>query len=192
MNFSAKYFRVILLLPLLLVLGSATQAQRNPDSNSNSDSRPQLKNDEDDTFCRKTGDAIFDEMRIKACIKQQQKEFRELLDNGEEAVKLSSELEKTVEKSSGLMAEDQKKLERLEKLFKKIRNSLGGEDDEEAPAEEKPSSLSLKAAVSTLSEKASNLLAELKKTTRYSISVLAIQSSNTIIRLVKYIRFSKN
>lgn len=188
MNFSAKYFRVILLLPLLLAFAYSAQAQRTADTNS--DTKPQLKTDDEETYCKKTGDPIFDEMRIKLCIKQQQKEFRELLDNGEEAARLSSELEKSFEKSSALAPEDQKKLERLEKVCKKIRNSLGGDDDDEPTPEDKP--MSLKAAFSVLNEKASGLLKELKKTTRYSISVLAIQSSNTVIKLVKYIRFSKN
>jgi len=133
---------------------------------------------------------LLDEIRIKACIKQQQKEYRELLDNGEEAVKLSVELEKSFEKAQNLAAEDQKKLDRLEKLFKKIRNSLGGEEDDPSSDEKKPQTL--KDAINNLNEKASNLLNELKKTTRYSISVIAIQSSNAVLRLVKYIRFTRN
>ncbi len=52
--------------------------------------------------------------------------------------------------------------------------------------------MSLKSAILALNEKAAGLLDELKKSTRYSISVAAIQGSNIIIRLVRYIRFSKN
>jgi hypothetical protein len=99
-------------------------------------------------------------------------------------------LEKAVDKTENLAAQDQKKLDRLEKLFKKIRNSLGGEEDEPDVEEEKP--LSLKLAIQRLNERATGLLDELKKSTRYSISVVAIQTSNVIIRLVRYIRFSKN
>jgi hypothetical protein len=192
MSFAAKYFRAVFVLSLLLLCVCGAQAQTpNASEISPESSKQQLKSDDEEPYCKKTGDAMLDEMRIKLCIKHQQKEFQELLDNGEEAAKISTELEKSFEKSSSLAVEDQKKLDRLEKLCKKIRNSLGGEDDE-APviAEDKP--LSLKTAVTTLSEKASNLLDELKKTTRYSISVVAIQSSNTVIKLVKFIRFSKN
>jgi hypothetical protein len=191
MVFCAKYFRVLFFLPLLLVCAGSMQAQMpNSTEQSSESTKPQLKSDEEEPICRKTGDAIFDEMRIKLCIKQQQKDYQELLNNGEEAAKLSSELEKSFEKSSTLAAEDQKKLDRLEKLGKKIRSSLGGEDDEAPVVEDKP--LSLKTAVMTLSEKATGLLEELKKTTRYSISVVAIQTSNTVIKLVRFIRFSKN
>ncbi len=171
-------------MPLLLVLWQCASAQFEQEKDPK---RPLLQTEDP---CQKTGDLLMDELRVKACIKQQQKEYRELLDNGEEAVKLSSEVEKAFDKAASLATEDQKKLERLEKLFKKIRNSLGGEEDDVAAEEDKP--LTVKAAISRLRDKASSLLDELKKTTRYSISVIAIQSSNIVIRLVKYIRFNKN
>jgi hypothetical protein len=186
MFFSAKVFRTLLALPLLLVLWHCASAQAGPTKDP---LNPDIISQGDD-LCQKTGDMLMDELRMKACIKQRQKEYSELLGNGEEAVKLSSELEKSFDKTESLAAEDQKKLERLEKLFKKIRGSLGGEEDDPASDEDKPQTL--KAAINALNEKASNLLDELKKSTRYSISVLAIQSSNVMIRLVKYIRFTRN
>jgi hypothetical protein len=190
MDLPAKYLRVFLLLSLLLVIGGAVSVSAQRSAEDNTSSKPQLGKDEEDSFCRKTGDQVFDEMRLKLCYKQQQKEFQELLNNGEEAAKLSGELETSFEKSSALSAEDQKKLDRLEKLTKKIRNSLGGENDEDDDASaDKP--LSLKDAFVTLNEKASNLVSDLKKTTRYSISVVSIQGSNAVLRLVRYIRFGK-
>jgi len=185
MSVLSRILRTLLTVPVLLILCYATWAQQDPPKNPSLIPLPKS-----DDICDKTGDQFMDELRMKQCIKQQQKEYRDLLDNGEEAVKLSSELEKAIEKTQNLETGDQKKLDRLEKLFKKIRGSLGGEEDEPAAEEEKP--LSLQAAVKRLSEKASGLLDELKKSTRYSISVVAIQSSNMIIRLVRYIRFSKN
>ncbi|HEV7646238.1 MAG TPA: hypothetical protein VGO50_20050 [Pyrinomonadaceae bacterium] len=177
--------KTLLAAPLLLVLWHSAAAQQ--DNSQNPSIVPLPKNQD---ICEKTGDQMMDELRMKACIKQQQKEYSDLLDNGEEAVKLSTELEKAVDKTENLAAPDQKKLDRLEKLFKKIRNSLGGEEDEPDAEEEKP--LSLKSAIQKLNERATGLLDELKKSTRYSISVAAIQTSNAIIRLVRYIRFSKN
>ena len=184
----AKKLKFILLLPLLLAIGHAASAQ-NQTSPGSVQQNQQLSPDPEE-FCRKTGDNILDEMRIKTCIKQQEKDFQELLSTGEEAVKLSADLEKAFDKTSALATDDQKKLERLEKLFKKIRSSLGGEDDDGDADDNKP--MTLKAAFGSLSEKAANLLSELKKSTRYSVSAVAIQSSNAIIRLVKFIRFNKN
>ncbi len=105
-----------------MILWHSAAAQQDPSRNPSI-----LPDTKSDDLCEKTGDPLMDELRMKACIKQQQKVYRDLLDNGEEAVKLSGELEKTVDKTDSLAAEDQKKLDRLEKLFKKIRNSLGGE-----------------------------------------------------------------
>ena len=185
MSFLARVLKILSAAPLLFVLWHSASGQQDPTRNPSAISLPKAED-----ICDKTGDPVMDELRIKVCIKQQQKEYRDLLDNGEEAVKLSSELEKAFEKSPKLNGDEQKKLDRLEKLFKKIRGSLGGEEDDPSPDEEKP--LSLKAAVTELKEKAESLLDELKKSTRYSVSVLAIQSSNIMIRLIRYIRFSKN
>jgi len=185
MSFSSRIMRIFLAAPLLLILWYSASAQE--DSRKDPSAIPAPKGD---NICDKTGDQFMDELRMRACIKQQQREYRDLLDNGEEAAKISSELEKEVEKTQSLTAEDQKKIDRLEKLFKKIRGSLGGEDDDPGADEEKP--LSLANAVEKLNEKAAGLFDDLKKSTRYSISVTAIQTSNMMIRLLKYIRFGKN
>ena len=115
-----------------------------------------------------------------------------MLAHGEEAVRLSEELENSFEKNNKLNSNDVEKLEKIEKLFKKIRKELGGDSDgDEVKTEiaEKPSTI--KNAILTLKESATGLYDELKKTSRYSISVVAIQSSNTLINIVRYIRFWK-
>jgi predicted nucleic acid-binding Zn-ribbon protein len=125
-------------------------------------------------------------------LKQLQKDYDAMLANSEEAVKLSEELENSFEKNNKLNSNDVEKLEKIEKLLKKIRKELGGDaDGEEDKTEiaEKPSNI--KNAISTLKESAVGLYDELKKTSRYSISVVAIQSSNTLINIVRYIRFWK-
>jgi hypothetical protein len=185
MSTFSRILRILLAAPLVLIFWQATAAQQEPPEKPS-----QIPFPKSEDICDKTGDVIKDELLLRQCFKRQQSEYDDLLENGDEAVKLSTELEKRVEKTQNLASDDQKKLERLEKLFKKIRSSLGGDDDDPSPDEDKP--MSVKAAVSTLNEKAVALLSELKKTTRYSISVAAIHSSNAIIRLVKYIRFGKN
>jgi hypothetical protein len=186
MSFSSCILRILLVAPLVLIFWQAAAAQQQEPAENNS----QIPFPKSEDICDKTGDVIKDELRLRQCFKRQQSEYDDLLENGNEAVKLSTELEKSVDKAAGLASDDQKKLERLEKLFKKIRSSLGGDDDDPTPDEDKP--MSVKAAVLSLNEKAVSLLSELKKTTRYSISVAAIHSSNAIIRLVKFIRIGKN
>ncbi len=130
------------------------------------------------------------ESLAKSRIEREKKDYEELLQNGEEAVKLSESLEKTFTETNKLSAEDQKNLDRLEKLAKKIRRELGANDGNEPDDDEKPSSM--RDAFKTLQASTGRLVAELKKTTRYSVSVIAIQSSNAFLKVIKFIRFSKN
>ena len=135
------------------------------------------------------------ETMAKQRIEREKKDYEELLQRSEEAVKLSEELEKSFSNSNKVTTEDQKKLDRLEKLVKKIRTELGGDDDEnekEVSEKEKPDQPStLVSAFKTLQSSASQLFSEIKKSTRYSVSVVAIQTSNALLKLVKFIRFGK-
>lgn len=129
------------------------------------------------------------ESLAKSRIEREKKDYEELLQNGDEAVKISEALEKTFSESNKITAEDQKKLDRLEKLAKKIRRELGADDFDDAEDDDKPSSMLN--AFRTLQTSTTRLVAELKKTTRYSVSVVAIQSSNAFLKVVKFIRFGK-
>lgn len=136
-------------------------------------------------------------------IEQAKKDHDEMIERGEEALKLSEELEKSVTNNNRLSPQDQAKLVRLEKITKKIRKELGGDDDddeaivEETPTgsveviavEEKPSALS--SAIKKLQTTATKLVNELKKTSRFSVSVIAIQSSNSLLKILKFIKVSK-
>lgn len=126
----------------------------------------------------------------KGELEQLKKEHEEMLENGQEAVKLSEEVEESFNKNNKLSSADVEKLEKIEKLLKKIRKELGGDDDDkEDDKAVKPSSI--KNAIETLKDSAVGLYDELKKTSRYSISVVAIQSSNSLINIVRFIRFWK-
>ncbi|MBX7172891.1 MAG: hypothetical protein K1X72_18110 [Pyrinomonadaceae bacterium] len=126
----------------------------------------------------------------KRRIKEEEKEFQELIKNGEEAVKISEEVSKNFDQTKKISSEDQKKLEKLEKLVKKIRQELGAEEDKEKTEDDSPSSLS--AAINNLKSKSLNLLDELKKRTKFSISVVAVESSNSIWKLIKFLKLSRN
>lgn len=128
----------------------------------------------------------------KVCIEARKKEYSEMLKRGEEALKLSDELEKAFASSNSLSADDRKKLERLEKIVKKIRSDLGGDDDGmQVETDENDSPLSMSKAFDVLKKNTVKLVEELKKTTRYSISAAAIQSSNLLLKVVKFLRFGK-
>ena len=134
------------------------------------------------------------ETMAKQRIEQEKKDYEALLKRSEEAVKLSEELEKSFADSNQITSNDQKKLDRLEKLVKKIRSELGADDDGEpdfGDKEKTENPSSLVNAFKTLQTNAAQLLGEIKKSTRYSVSVVAIQTSNALLKLVKFIRFGR-
>ncbi len=126
----------------------------------------------------------------KRRIKAEEAEYQELINKSEEAVKLSEELSNSFEENQKLSAPDTKKLEQLEKLIKKIRRELGAEEEKADKEKETPSSIMI--ALKNIKETTVNLLSELKKTSRYSISVIAVESSNTVWRIVRFLKLSKN
>lgn len=130
------------------------------------------------------------ESLAKQRIEREKKDYKEMLDRSEEALKLSEQLEKSYAQHNQFSSEDVKKLERLEKVVKKIRSEMGGGDDGAEEDIEKPSSIAN--ALSSMKEGASKLVEELKKTSRYSVSVIAVQSSNALINVVQFLRFRKN
>jgi hypothetical protein len=140
---------------------------------------------------RKDDDSkILKDMLAKQQSEREKKDYEEMLQHGEEALELTTDLEKAFEKSATLTAPDQKKLADLEKVVRKIRDELGGSDDEEegerAEKTEKPSNL--KEGFNLLRSTTVKLVDELKKTTRFSISAAAIQTSNTVIKVIRFLR----
>ncbi len=131
------------------------------------------------------------ETLVRNRIERDKKDFAELLARGDEAAKLGEEVDKSFVQNKQLTAEDRKKLERLEKLSKKIREELGASGGVDSDDDNvKVSSTS--EAVDKLKTFSANLAEELKKTTRYTISAVAVQSSNAVLRIVRFIKMNKN
>ena len=133
------------------------------------------------------------ETLAKGRIDREKKSFAELIERGEEAVKLSDELEKSFVQNNQLSPDDRKKLDRLEKLVKKIRVEIGGKDEannDNSESDNQP--LSMQNALKFLQTNTVKLVDELKKTSRYSISVAAVESSNLLLAVVRFLRFRKN
>lgn len=123
------------------------------------------------------------------------REHEEMLKRGETALSIASELDEAYAKNESLTPAERKKLEDLEELVEKIRKDLGGDSDGVTDsrlvddAEEKPAST--KDAISFLKNSTVKLFDELKKTSRFTISAIAIQSSNSVIRLARFLRLHK-
>lgn len=133
---------------------------------------------------------MIKEMLAKQQSEREKKEYRILLERGEAALNLSNDLKKTFEKAKQFTSADEKRLADLEKIVLKIRDDLGaGEETEESlpGLEERPKDL--RQAVNFLTQTTEKLVDELKKSTRFSVSVVAIESSNAVIKLVRFLRF---
>jgi hypothetical protein len=138
------------------------------------------------------------EMLAKQKAERDKKEHEEMLARGEEALRLANQLETSFEQNKGFSQQDKGRLESLEKVVIKIRKELGGDDDGDGDStsylqsdEDDPKPSNMEEAFRYLQTTTVKLVDELKKTTRFSISALAIQSSNTVLKLVRFLRIKK-
>jgi hypothetical protein len=130
------------------------------------------------------------EMMEKLRIEKDKKDYQEMLDRGDQALKLTEEIERTVETRGKLTSGEYEKVAAVEKLVKKIRNELGGDDDDDKEKEAEPR-LSPVEAAKKLRAATLSLIDQLKKTSRFSISAAAIQSSNSVLRVARFLRITK-
>jgi hypothetical protein len=126
-----------------------------------------------------------EEIRAKRLIKMAEKEHEENLKRAREISKLSQDLRTNLKTRSVLDREDTKKLERLEKLTKKIRGEAGGEDDD-VQIVNVPSDVS--SAVTQIAENAELLSKDVQKTPRQVVSAAVIDRANVLLQLIKILR----
>lgn len=184
--FSARFSRVLFFLVILLAAAGACYAQNDlPDASSRSG---RARNDE--------GPLGLKEMLARQKAERNKRDYEEMLERGDEALRLAKQLEASFEQNKGFSSQDRTRLDSLEKVVTKIRKELGADDDSETddpeyvrPEDPKPSNV--EEAFKYLQSTTIKLVDELKKTTRFSISVVAIQTSNSVLKLVRFLRFKK-
>ena len=137
----------------------------------------------------------------KLRIEKEKKDHQSMLLRGDEALKISEELERKINANAQLDSKDRVQLESLEKLLKKIRSELGGDDDSEsAPDANTEADESTRAkpdtrpkdvvdGIKVLRSTTIMLVDELKKTTRFTISAAAIQTTNAVLRITRLLKF---
>ncbi len=126
----------------------------------------------------------------KMRIEREKKEFEQMLGRSKEAVKITEEVETSFTKKGRLTEKEIAKLGTVEKLAKQIRKDLGGADDKEQIQPRDGSYDSLD-AIKSLRSLTEDLFDELKKMTRFSISAAAIQSTNAVLRLTRFLQISR-
>jgi hypothetical protein len=133
----------------------------------------------------------FKETLEKMRIDREKKEFGEMIERGEVALKLSEELEMAYAQNGRLTDRELDKLATVEKLVKKIRSELGGDDDEEDKDKSDSQPMLPAEAVKNFRSTTVKLFDELKKTTRFSISAAAIKTSNAVLKLARVLRVAR-
>lgn len=125
------------------------------------------------------------EMRARLILKAEKKQYDENVARSREVAQLATQLVETYEAKKGFGADDGKKLERLEKLTKRIRNDAGGSDSQpdvkEIPA-------AMEAAVKRVAELASDLRKLVEDTPRHVISASVIDQANKLLGLIQHVR----
>jgi hypothetical protein len=127
---------------------------------------------------------------------KRKREHEEMIKRGEQALELSARLDRSFESNQAVSAQTMKDLESLEKLVVRIRKDLGGDDGEgddekvsDNAAEDKiERPADVREGFKFLRSSTIKMVDELKKTTRFTISAAAIQTSNAVIRLARFLR----
>ncbi len=126
-----------------------------------------------------------EEIRMKRAIKMAEKDHQENLNRAREIAQLGKELKENLHGQSSLDRNTLKKVERLEKLTKKIRGEAGGED-EEVEIVNRP--LDVGGAVSQIAEASETLSKDVQNTPRQVVSATVIGNANVLLELIKILR----
>ena len=126
-----------------------------------------------------------EEMRAKRAIKLAEKEYKDNLNRAREAAQISTQLSESYKRNGALTRDDNKRLDRLEKLAKRIRSEAGG-SSEDAPPGEPPREL--EGTLARLAELSDALRKSVESTPRQVVSASVIEQANVILELIKLTR----
>ena len=129
-----------------------------------------------------------EEMLRRAEIRREEETYKDMVERADEAAQIGDDLLASYKKNNTLTRDDQKRLERLEKLARKIRGGAGGSDDEEQLSDPPGQ---VEGAVTRLAKLTCDLKESVSKTSRLVISAGVIRRSNEMIELIRHIRTIK-
>ena len=177
-------YRIFLTAFLLLFIAAMSSAgsfaQSRPSPPSNTQQPSEDKHDPDVDFGARETDT-----RTRLIIKAEKKAYEEHVERAKEAKQIAVDLKTAYEAKQALGSADQKKLERLEKLTRRIRNEVGGSDDDADP-KELPKSLG--EAVESMVKMTEELCDQVEKTPRHVISAAIIDQANKLIGVIQFVR----
>jgi hypothetical protein len=128
---------------------------------------------------------IEEELRAKNAIKLAEKDHQENLDRAREIGQIGKELRECAKNKATLDRDFLKKVERLEKLTKKIRGEAGG-DDEEVKLPRNPTDVA--SALTLVADASETLSKDVQNTPRQVVSASVIGNANVLLELIKILR----
>jgi hypothetical protein len=126
-----------------------------------------------------------EELRAKRAIKMAEKDHQENLNRAREIAQIGKELQGNPKDKSTLDRDSLKKIDRLEKLTKKIRGEAGGED-EEVTIVNRPTDIP--SALCQIAEASETLSKNVQNTPRQVVSASVIGNANVLLELIKLLR----
>lgn len=129
--------------------------------------------------------SLEEEMRAKRAIRLAEKEHEENLSRAREIGQLGREIKEAFKNKSALDREIEKRLDRIEKLTRKIRGDAGGEDNE-VTIEARPSNL--ESTVTRVVDASELLSKNVQSTPRQVVSATVINDANVLLELIRILR----
>lgn len=174
------------MLAMFMFFASAAFAQNNPPPPPRPSPTPPPR-PIDGTFTKPNDSPLTtfeEEIRAKREIKMAEKDHEENLNRAKEIGEIGKQLRESYSGKATLDREYLKKIERLEKLTKKIRSEAGG-DDEELTF---PRPADLPSAIKQISEASETLSKDVQNTPRRVVSASVITHANVLLELIKIAR----
>jgi hypothetical protein len=172
---------------IVLNVGVATaqtgqpQVQATPRGVPPSSSRPDEPADKDQPPLT----SFEEEIRAKRAIKMAEKDHQENVNRAKEVADIAKSLQTCLKDKSTIDRDSVKKIERLEKLTKKIRGEAGGED-EEVKIVDRPADIT--GALKQIVESAESLSKTVQNTPRQVVNASVIGDANVLLELIKLLR----
>jgi hypothetical protein len=188
MSKAKSLFGSIVFVSSLLLSTSLASAQSNPAPRTSTSPKPGTTMSADKSSPQEDGPPLTtfeEEMRAKRAIKLAEKDHQQNLERAREISQLAKDLQQGLKGKNAFDREDLKRVERLEKLTKKIRGEAGGEEDE-VQIVNRPSDIG--AAVTQIAETTESLSKSVQNTPRQVVSASVIDSANVLLELIRILR----
>jgi hypothetical protein len=170
----------VMIAAIVMLSSAAAWSQVPPPKTPSRTSTINDKPDGDVDFSQRERD-----MQTRLILRAEKKAYEEHLARAREARQLASDLETSFESRNSFTPEDQKRLERLEKLTRRIRNEVGGSDSDSKP-DDLPTEVGK--AVAEIAEMSKDLAKLVEKTPRRVLSATIIDHANKLIDVIQFVR----